>query len=230
MRVLAVEDDTSELEQLAVGLRRLGHEVLPVQTGGEAIENHTNADLVLLKLELPDIDGLDVCRSIRSTADTPVIVITENSSEIDRVLGLQAGADDCMNKPYSMRELTARMEALMRRSQLKASYSQNIQRGALRIDSATRQVSVNGRGVMLTRKEFDLLHVLASEPHRVLSRSELMSRVWQEPEAVAQHSARSSRTLDTHIATLRSKFGAGDWIVTVRGIGFRLGSCRVDVP
>ncbi|RGC69348.1 Sensory transduction protein regX3 [Micromonospora sp. MW-13] len=221
MHVLAVEHDGFAAERLVGCVRRLGYRVTSVPTGREALSSFDGSDLVLLDLDLPDIDGLDVCRNIRAAGDTPVIAFTSGGGEADRVLGLQAGADDCMGKPYGLRELSARMEALLRRAS-PARDTGALQRGALRIDPAIRQVSVGRCLVPLTRKEFDLLYLLASDPDRVFTREELMARVWQDGGAVAR-SSRASRTLDTHVGTLRQKIGSGGWIVTVRGVGFRLG-------
>ncbi len=223
MHVLAVEDDGFAAEQLASCARRLGYRATSVQTGREALSSFDGSDLVLLDLDLPDIDGLDVCRGIRAAGDTPVIAFTSGGSEADRVLGLQAGADDCMGKPYGLRELAARMEALLRRTGPARDGGGVLRRGALGIDPALRQVTMGRRPVPLTRKEFDLLYLLASNPDRVFTREELMARVWQDGGAVARRSSRASRTLDTHVGTLRQKIGSGGWIITVRGVGFRLG-------
>lgn len=223
MRVLAVQDDAPTAEWLVACLHRLGYQATCVKTGEEALEVFGHSDLVLLDLELSDIDGLDVCRGIRAAGGTPVIAFACGGSEVDRVLGLQAGADDCIGKPYGLRELAARIEAVMRRVHPRMAGGAVIEHGGLRIDPRTREVTVGGRAVAVTRKEFDLLHLLAAHPGKVFSREELMSRVWHEPKAAARHSARASRTLDTHVGTLRNKIGNGGWIVTVRGVGFRLG-------
>ncbi|MGF7236705.1 MAG: response regulator transcription factor [Frankia sp.] len=214
-RVLVVEHHVGDAEMLVPGLRRQGHEVSKVGSGGEALQVYDDADLVLIDLDLPDLDGLEVCRSIRAVGDTPVIAITRRGSELDRVLGLQAGADDYLVKPYSFRELMARMEAVMRRMRPQPKIADAIVHGLLRIDATSRQVTVNGRSVELTRKEFQLLHLLASQAGSVILRKQIMIQVWGD--------AWSRRTLDTHISSLRSKLGSSDWIITVRGVGFRLG-------
>lgn len=213
-RVLVVENHSDEAEALARDLRRHGHEVNRVRTGGEALQAFGHADLVLIDLDLPDLDGLEVCRSIRSVGDTPVIAVTGRGSELDRVLGLQAGADDYLVKPYGFRELMARMDAVMRR--IRPPHKANvIVHGPMRIDATACQVTVGGRSVRLTRKEFQLLHLLASQVGVVIPRRQIMAQVWGHTW--------SRRTLDTHISSLRSKLGNGDWIITVRGVGFRLG-------
>ncbi|GAB2786380.1 response regulator transcription factor [Streptomyces sp. NPDC054796] len=214
-RVLVVESDGVEAEDLAGGLRRHGHEVRCVGTGSEAIARCGDADVILLGLELPDLDGLGVCRGIRSMSDVPVIAMTGRGSELDCVLGLQAGADDYLVKPYGFRELMARMEAVMRRARAKAPTGVVVCHGPLRIDASTREVSLHGRQVEVTRKEFDLLFLLASHPDTVIPRKRLMQQVWGD--------SWSRRTVDTHVSSLRNKLGASGWIITVRGVGFRLG-------
>ncbi|MET8278934.1 response regulator transcription factor [Micromonospora sp. NPDC005174] len=222
MHVLAVEHNGFAAERLVGCTRRLGYRATLVHSGRQALSSFDDSDLILLGLDLPDIDGLDVCRRIRAAGDIPIIAFSAGNSEADRVLGLKAGADDCMGKPYGLRELAARMEALLRRTGT-ARDGGTLQHGALRIDPALRQVAVGRRPVTLTRKEFDLLHLLASNPDRVFTREELMARVWQDTGAVARRSSRASRTLDTHVGTLRQKIGSGGSIITVRGVGFRLG-------
>lgn len=214
-RVLVVEDHVVDAEMLVRGLRRHGHEVRKVGSGGEALQVFDDADLVLIDLDLPDLDGLEVCRSIRAVGDTPVIAVTGRGSELDRVLGLQAGADDYLVKPYGFRELMARMEAVMRRMRPQYKAAAAIVHGLLRIDATSRQVTVDGRRVELTRKEFQLLHLLASQAGSVILRKQIMAQVWGD--------AWSRRTLDTHVSSLRSKLGSSEWIITVRGVGFRLG-------
>lgn len=218
MRILVVEDDLDTADFLTRRLRRHGYEAHSVDTGVCALRTYQRADLVLLDLELPDIDGLEVCRGIRAAGDTPIIVVTSRGTELDRVLGLQAGSDDYLVKPYGFRELVARIDAVMRRAGPRFSRSRSISRGRLHLDSATREVRVDGRPVTMTRKEFDFLHLLASQPGTVFSRQQIMMRVWHT------ELTRFSRTIDTHASSLRGKLGAGTWIVAVRGVGFRLGS------
>ncbi|MFF3326636.1 response regulator transcription factor [Streptomyces sp. NPDC002889] len=216
MRVLVVDSDDEAAELLAARLARSGHQVSRARTGLTALHAWRQADLVLLDLGLPDLDGVEVCGEIRAKSSTPVITFTAGDTELDRVLSLQAGADDCLVKPYGFRELAARMDAVMRRAHSRTSVS-TVSRGALHIDPRSRQVRVGERIIDVTRKEFDLLHLLASLPETVVSRKDLMSKVWADESAV------STRTIDTHVSTLRSKLGDGDWIVTVRGVGYRLG-------
>ncbi|MFJ9904945.1 response regulator transcription factor [Streptomyces sp. NPDC101152] len=215
-RVLVVENNPEDMEALATGLRRHGHQVEGAATGNAALQAYQVSDIVLLDLELPDLDGLEVCRSIRSLSDVPLIAVTGWGTELDRVLGLQAGADDYLVKPYGFRELMARMDAVMRRSRPQVPSEQVVLHGPLRIDAASREVRLHGQVVELTRKEFDLLHLLACHPETVISRKRIMQQVWG--------GSWSRRTVDTHVSSLRGKLGGSDWIVTVRGVGFRFGS------
>ncbi len=214
-RVLIVESCTSEREALAGALRRHGHRVDEVATGTAALRSCDDADFLLLDLELPDIDGLEVCRAIRSMSDVPMIAVSVCDSELDRVLGLQAGVDDYMTKPYSSRELLARMQAVMRRTTLRMQSPRVVAHGSLEIDPSAREVRLAGREVELTRKEFDLLYLLASHPTTVIPRRRIMQQIWGD--------SWSRRTVDTHVSSLRGKLGGHDWIITVRGVGFRFG-------
>jgi DNA-binding response OmpR family regulator len=217
VRVLVVDADDRAAEQLSGQLSKQGHEVCRAASAREAFEAYEEAELLLLDLDLPDLDGVEVCRRIRGRAYTPIIAFTDSNDELDRVLSLQSGADDCIVKPCGFRELLARIGAVMRRASSHAVLPRTISRGALHIDPGSRQVRLGDRTIEATRKEFDLLYELASVPENVLSRKELMSRVWDDEWGMA------SRTVDTHVNTLRNKLGDGGWIVTVRGVGYRLG-------
>ncbi|WP_424184800.1 response regulator transcription factor [Actinokineospora sp. G85] len=214
-RVLVVENNDTERFQLKQGLSRHGHRVEAVGTGAQALRACANADLVLLELELADLDGLEVCRAIQLTSGLPVIVTTARSSELDCVLALQAGADDYLVKPYGFRELVARMDAVMRRAAPRARDERVLEHGALRIDTDKREVHLANRRVPLSRKEFDLLHMLASHPDSVVPRERIMRQVWEN--------SWSRRTVDTHVSSIRAKLGSNSWILTVRGVGFRIG-------
>ncbi|MFF4020830.1 response regulator transcription factor [Streptomyces sp. NPDC001843] len=212
-RILVVDPDLGD--PLVPQLRRHGHEVIGVTQGSAALEAHGDADLVLLALELPDLDGLEVCRTIRSVSRVPVIIVTARQSELDCVLGLQAGADDYVTKPYGLRELMARIEAVVRRTQWQPTVTEEIRHGSLHIDVNSRRVTLDDVEVSLTRKEFDLLCVLAAHPGTVIPRKQLLRHVWGD--------SWSRRTVDTHVSSLRGKLGDSGWIVTVRGVGFKLG-------
>ncbi|MFJ5927762.1 response regulator transcription factor [Kitasatospora sp. NPDC092948] len=226
MHVLIVEGQDSPAQALAARFERHGYDVATVSTGAAALARCDDTDIILLNLELPDLDGLEVCRRIHSISDTPLIAFTDRGSDLDRVLGLQAGADDCLDKPYEFRELLARIEAIMRRAR-KARSAPSTPVGALTvgdicIDGASREVRLRGKPVQLTRKEFDLLHYLARHSDTVVSRRRLMSEIWDDTSSHAL-GPRASRTIDTHVSSLRSKLGHSGWILTVRGVGFRIG-------
>ncbi|WP_165984138.1 response regulator transcription factor [Streptomyces sp. YIM 98790] len=205
------EDDPVSLRR---GLQRHGHRVRAVTTGAAVLREHQGADILLLDLELPDIDGLELCRDIRSVNDVPLLVVTARDSELDRVLALQAGADDYLTKPCVFSELIARMEAVMRRARPRLYTTALLTHGPLTIDATTRTVLLGEREVPVTRKEFDLLRLLAAHPGTVVPRRRILRQVWDE------HGAVRSRTLDTHVNSLRNKLGSRNWISTVRGVGF----------
>jgi DNA-binding response OmpR family regulator len=223
VHILVVESDSSVADSLIRSLKRNGHDPRKVGTGKEALMTHQDAELVLLDLELPDLDGLEVCRLIRASSDMPIITFITGGSELDKVLSLQAGSDDCLVKPYGVRELCARIDAVMRRARkaAEADTTKVMSNGSLSIDPRSREVRVRDQVVRTTRKEFDLLLMLASQPGTVFSRKELMARVWKD-EGWA-----SGRTVDTHVSMLRNKLGSGDWIATVRGIGYRFDTITI---
>jgi two-component system response regulator RegX3 len=215
MNVLVVEDDPTIAEPLADGLRRRGYGVVVVATGAAALEAD-DADVVLLDLGLPDIDGYDVCRELRARSEVPIIVVTARGDETDRVLGLELGADDYIVKPFGFRELVARIRAVTRRVQPRSD-DRARRAGPLELDPRTRRVRLDGDEIDLTPKEFDLLAVLMEEPGVVVSRRRLAEEVWESGWYT------HSRTVDVHVGALRRKLGDPAWIETVRGIGFRLG-------
>jgi DNA-binding response OmpR family regulator len=215
VRVLVVAAEAADAP--TQDLCRHGYEARWVRTGAEALTAWPGADLVLLDLDLPDVDGLTVCRRIRAAGDVPIISVTSRPAELDRVLSLHAGSDDCLVKPYGLRELLARIDAVLRRMGPRPQAARPVAHGPLRVDPGLREVRVHDRLVDVTRKEFDLLYLLASHPQAVLPRKQIMNTVWQHDWV------NSSRTLDMHVSSLRRKLGATTWIITVRGIGFRLG-------
>ncbi|WP_324614293.1 response regulator transcription factor [Streptomyces kebangsaanensis] len=223
-RFLLVEPDERWSQPLTQILRRNGHNPHVVADGASALKEHHRHDAVLLDLELPDVDGLEVCRAIRVVCDTPVFAVTFRDSELDRVLGFQAGVDDYVVKPYGAPELLARISAVMRRARPHRPASPHMRLGPLTIERETRSVLLHGRTVPVTLKEFELLLLLASQPGTVVSRRQILQQVWQDIDV------RRSRTIDTHVSSLRRKLGSGSWIITVRGVGFKLenGSQRPD--
>jgi len=230
-RVLFVEDEASIFEPFSKALRRNGFEPVVAGTVAEGLElaERVDPDLVLLDLNLPDGDGSDLCRTLRRSSDVPIVMLTARGTEMDRVLGLELGADDYVVKPFSSRELISRIRAVLRRpraSQLEPNAP--IEIGELVLDPAARSVTLAGETVPLTRKEFDLLAALAVHPGEVTTREDLMARVWDT------NWFGSTKTLDVHIRTLRKKLGDDStnprFIETVRGVGFRLLAQEGDSP
>jgi DNA-binding response OmpR family regulator len=211
--VLLVEDDRGIATQLVRGLSRGGYRVDHVVTGSEALRRD-DPDVVLLDLGLPDGDGVHVCRQLREKSDAAIIVVTAYGEESDRVLALDAGADDYLVKPFGLAELQARIRAVLRRVRPDSEVTRH---GPLTVDMRTRKVSVSGREVTLTPKEFDILECLAADPGRVMSRQEILETAWDS------HWYGPSKVLDVHVASLRKKLGRPGLIETVYGRGFRLG-------
>lgn len=211
--VLVVEDDQGIATQLVRGLTRGGYEAGHVTTGREALA-WGDPDVVLLDLGLPDVDGVEVCRQLRQRSDVAIIVVTARGEEPERVLALDAGADDYLVKPFGLAELLARIRAVMRRVR---PGGELLRHGPLTVDVRTRKVTVSGRDVALTPKEFDILECLAADPGRVVSRQEILESAWDA------HWYGPTKVLDVHVAALRRKLGMPGLIETVYGRGFRLG-------
>jgi DNA-binding response OmpR family regulator len=214
MNILLVEDEDAIAAPLAEGLRREGFDVERVATGSAALAAGL-PDLVLLDLRLPDMDGTEVCKRLRARSEVPIIVVTAKGEEVDRVVGLELGADDYVVKPFGFRELLARIRAVLRRTQRGPS-SYRLVAGSLEIDVRARRVALGGREVELTPKEFDLLALLASDPGAVVSREHVLREVWKTDWFGP------TKTVDVHVASLRKKLGDPRWIETVRGVGLRL--------
>ena len=221
MKVLVVEDEDAIAEPLVEGLEREGWEVERAATGAAALDQADWADIVLLDVRLPDVDGFTVCRELRSRSRVPVIMVTARGEEVDRVVGLELGADDYVVKPFGLRELVARMRAVIRRTtegEAGTDEPHLLRAGSLEIDLRGRRVTVGG-GVIepeLTPKEYDLLVALAVQPGVVVPKDRLVREVW----GTSWYGA--AKTVDVHVASLRRKLGDPGLIETIRGVGLRL--------
>ena len=225
--ILIVEDEDSFVEALTIGLNREGFRVEVGQDGAQALSRfrELQPDLVLLDLMLPRVSGIDVCREIRKFSTVPIIMVTAKSSEIDMVVGLEVGADDYITKPYRIRELVARLRALLRRASMEQGATPTVVNtrslvvGDVTIDSDEHIVTVSGSAVAMPLKEFELLHLLLSNAGRVLSRDVLIDRVW------GMDYVGDTKTLDVHIKRVRSKIERDpanpERIVTIRGLGYK---------
>lgn len=220
-RILIIDDEEDLIELVRYNLEQEGFQVQGATDGESGLDLalKETPDLVIVDLMLPGIDGLEVCRALRSssrTASIPVIMLTAKSAESDRIVGLELGADDYVTKPFSPRELAARVKAVLRRTQAVSAETNVIQRGSLVIDLTRRQVTFEGNPVDLTATEFRMLQFFARHPGRVFSRSELIDA------ALGREVSVIDRTIDVHITGLRKKLaGCSDWIETVRGFGYR---------
>jgi DNA-binding response OmpR family regulator len=214
VKILVVEDEDAIAEPLADGLRREGFDVVRAATGAQALAAQ-EPDIVLLDLRLPDVDGYEVCRRLRARSHVPIIMVTARGEEVDRVIGLELGADDYVVKPFGLREVIARIRAVTRRAGGRRDDAR-LQVGSLEVDIRARRVWLEGEELELTAKEFDVLAVLAEDPGNVVSRQTLLDRVWQTSWYGP------TKTIDVHVASLRRKLGDPGCIETVRGIGFRL--------
>jgi DNA-binding response OmpR family regulator len=225
--ILVVEDERDLAQVVRMNLEAEGHTVYQAADGAAALEwaRHEELDLIVLDLMLPKVDGLEVCRRIRRTSITPILMLTAKGTELDRVLGLEMGADDYLVKPFAMRELLARIGAILRRVEMMREAQQEpdaetvIDLPGLHIDPAAHGVIADGRPVTLTAKEFALLHLLAANPGRVFNREYLLERIWGDDYEGLD------RTVDTHMLRLRKKLGGtgtvADRIATLWGVGYR---------
>ncbi|MFF3328851.1 response regulator transcription factor [Streptomyces sp. NPDC002888] len=218
MRVLLVEDDEPVAESLRRGLKRYSFEVEWVTTGAAALAHTGPYDVVLLDLGLPDTDGLDVCKALRARSNVPIIVISARSDETDRVVGLELGADDYVSKPFGVREVIARIRAVMRRVQPRSAEGTGPDRYGprLTVDRKAARVHLDGEEVSLAPKEYDLLSFLTEEPGALMTREQIMEAVWDA------NWFGPTKTLDVHVAALRRKLAGAITIEAVRGVGFRL--------
>ena len=221
-RVLVVEDEESYSDALAYMLRKEGFDVSVANTGPDALAqfDKTGADIVLLDLMLPGIPGTEVCRQIRTTSNVPVIMVSAKDAEVDKVVGLELGADDYVTKPYSPRELVARIRAVLRRGQEVELTPATLEAGPVRMDVERHVVTVNGGDTKLPLKEFELLEMFLRNPGRVLTRGQLIDRVW------GSDYVGDTKTLDVHVKRLRAKIepdpAVPSFLVTVRGLGYKL--------
>jgi two-component system, OmpR family, response regulator RegX3 len=221
-RVLVVEDEESYSDPLAYMLRKEGFDVALAATGPAALEEfaRNGADIVLLDLMLPGLPGTEVCRQIRQTSSVPVIMVSAKDAEVDKVVGLELGADDYVTKPYSPRELVARIRAVLRRGSEPDLVPATVEAGGVRMDVERHVVTVAGRDVRLPLKEFELLEMFLRNPGRVLTRGQLIDRVW------GSDYVGDTKTLDVHVKRLRAKLepdpSEPKLLVTVRGLGYKL--------
>jgi two-component system response regulator RegX3 len=225
-KVLVVDDEESLLEAIRYALSREGIEVVTARDGGDAMRDFEaeRPDLVVLDLMLPTLNGWDVCRRIRTTSQVPILMLTARDAEVDRVVGLEMGADDYVTKPFSLRELVARVRALLRRAGVAAHGERRtdgtvLEAGGIRLDQERHEVTVRGKPVSLPLKEFELLEILMENHNRVLTRQTLIDRVW------GYDYVGDTKTLDVHVKRLRARVEEDRHqprlIVTIRGVGYR---------
>ena len=222
MRILVVDDEPDAIELIRFNLKASGYEVLTAEDGEEALAKARkfSPDMILLDVMLPEIDGLEVCKILRrdpATASLPIIMLTAKASEIDRVLGLEFGADDYVTKPFSPRELMLRVRNVLKRKESSKEEVERFQVRDIELDVSKYEVKIMGQPIDLTPTEFKLLQILMERKGRVQSRDRLLQDVWGYDQLI------DTRTVDTHVRRLREKMGeAADYVTTVRGVGYRL--------
>ena len=222
--VLVVEDEASIASFVSLYLKNAGYEVRTAANGAEALASvqKEQPSLIVLDLMLPDIDGIEICRRIRQKSEIPILMLTARDEDVDKIIGLEVGADDYMTKPFNPRELVARVKSILRRSTSarREPESATIQHGDLNVDAGRREVKVGADEVQLAPKEFDLLWELLDHRGLVLTRDQLLERVW------GYTFAGDTRTVDVHVRQLRRKLGEASPIVTVWGVGYKVGPAR----
>lgn len=225
--ILIIDDDPQIRDVLRIALKQAGYEVSEAGDGAEGLAKarRGKADLIVLDIGLPEIDGLELCRSLRAERDTPILFLTARDDEIDRVLGLELGGDDYVTKPFSPRELIARIRAILKRAGPDSGQNnvQPLTRGSLRLDPSRHQCTVSGQPVTLTNREMSLLSHLMSRPDHIATKAQLTDAVYGPSIHV------SDRTLDSHLRNLRAKLsdaGCDGAIETVHGVGIRMGTCQ----
>jgi two-component system alkaline phosphatase synthesis response regulator PhoP len=226
--ILIVEDESSIASFVALYLKNAGYAVRTVGKGADALDQVSSDPpaLVILDLMLPDIDGIEVCRRIRKTSDVPMLMLTARDEDVDKIIGLEVGADDYMTKPFNPRELVARVKSILRRStpERRQAESAVIRHGELMIDAGRREVHVGEEEIQLAPKEFDLLWELLDHRGLVLTRDQLLERVW------GYTFAGDTRTVDVHVRQLRRKLGDASPIVTVWGVGYKVSPAKNPAP
>ena len=222
--VLVVEDEASIASFVSLYLKNAGYSVRTAATGTEALSQAATgeASLIILDLMLPDIDGIEVCRRIRKTSDVPILMLTARDEDVDKIIGLEVGADDYLTKPFNPRELVARVKSILRRAtpERRQVESAQLKHGELMIDAGRREVRVGEQEIQLAPKEFDLLWELLDHKGLVLTRDQLLERVW------GYTFAGDTRTVDVHVRQLRRKLGDASPIVTVWGVGYKVSPTR----
>jgi DNA-binding response OmpR family regulator len=218
--VLVVEDEASIASFVALYLKNAGYSVKTAATGAEALQQAGAGELalIILDLMLPDVDGIEVCRRLRKTSDVPILMLTARDEDVDKIIGLEVGADDYMTKPFNPRELVARVKSILRRAapEKREIESKQLRHGDLLIDAGRREVRVGEQEIQLAPKEFDLLWELLDHKGLVLTRDQLLERVW------GYTFAGDTRTVDVHVRQLRRKLGDASPIVTVWGVGYKV--------
>jgi two-component system alkaline phosphatase synthesis response regulator PhoP len=226
--ILIVEDESSIASFVALYLKNAGYTVRTVGKGAEALDQVSSdpPSLTILDLMLPDIDGIEVCRRIRKTSDVPILMLTARDEDVDKIIGLEVGADDYLTKPFNPRELVARVKSILRRStpERRQAESAVIRHGDLVIDAGRREVRVGEEEIQLAPKEFDLLWELLDHRGLVLTRDQLLERVW------GYTFAGDTRTVDVHVRQLRRKLGDASPIVTVWGVGYKVSPAKNPAP
>jgi two-component system, OmpR family, alkaline phosphatase synthesis response regulator PhoP len=226
--ILIVEDEASIASFVSLYLKNAGYAVRAVASGGGAL-NHVAAEMpsmIILDLNLPDMDGIEICRRIRKSSDVPILMLTARDEDVDKIIGLEVGADDYLTKPFNPRELVARVKSVLRRStpERRRDESQELKHGDLTINAGRREVTVGDQEIQLAPKEFDLLWELLDHRGLVLTRDQLLERVW------GYTFAGDTRTVDVHVRQIRRKLGDASPIVTVWGVGYKVASERAPAP
>ncbi|MEM9332349.1 MAG: response regulator transcription factor [Pseudomonadota bacterium] len=226
--ILIVDDDPHIVDVISFALDKAGHTYSIARNGQEAIDLFAPGkdDLIVLDVGMPEMDGLDVCKNIRKSSDVPILFLSARDDEIDRILGLEIGGDDYVTKPFSPRELVARIGVILKRAHASRDHKnpdEQISKGQLNLDAVHRSVNFSGEDLKLTAIEFNILHTILTRPRMAFTREQILNAAWPPNIHV------SDRTIDSHVRNLRAKLleaGCSDAIETVHGIGFRLGSCE----